>query len=262
MARKAPAAEPRVTSNLPAVMTLAQLSAESKAIASRIGAASGDRIRSEGNTKFILPDNSEGKEIECVILDFCSHNLFYDRAYDPKSPIPPACFAIGEEPTLLIPSKNSPAIQADTCASCVLNQFNTALGGGKGKGCKNTRLLGLIPLSALDDPDTIHPIWTLSVPPASLGNFDGFIRTLLAKHNTVPVGIVTTITLGEGQYFSPKFNITRPLKQDELNFFYPRRVEATARIQAEPDVTGYEPPPVRGRPTPAAKAAPAAKGKR
>lgn len=256
MARKAPTAEPRVTSNLPAVMTLAQLSAESKAIASRIGTASGDRIRSNGNINFILPDGTEGTEIECVILDFCSHNQFYDRAYDEKKPSPPACFAIGDEPTLLVPSENSPAIQAETCASCVLNQFNTALGGGKGKGCKNTRLLGLVPLSALDDPNTTHPIWTLSVPPASLGNFDGFIRTLLAKHNTVPVGIVTTITLGEGQYFKPQFSITRPLKQDELNFFYPRRVEATARIKAEPDITGYEAPPQRGRPVPV-KAAPA-----
>lgn len=259
MARKAPTAEPRVTSNLPAVMTLAQLSEESKAIASRIGAASGDRIRSEGNNKFIFPDGSEGQEFECVVLDFMSHNLFYDRAYDPKAPIPPACFAIGAEPTLLTPSKNSPGgRQAETCASCVLNQFNTAAGGGKGKGCKNTRLLSLVPLSALDEPEKDHPIWTLSVPPASLGNFDGYVRTLATKHKTIPIGVVTTVTLGEGQYFAPRFNITRPLKQDELNFFYPRRVEATARIITEPDVTGYEPPPQRGRPAPvAAKAAPA-----
>lgn len=256
MARKAPAAAaPRVTSNLPAVMTLAQLSEESNAIASRIGAASGDRIRPEGNINFMLPDGSEGQEIECVVLDFVSHNYFYDRAYDSKNSIPPACFAIGPEPTVLTPSKNSPDVQADTCAGCVLNQFNTALGGGKGKGCKNTRLLALVPLIALDDPDKEHPIWTLSVPPASLGNFDGYVRTLSSKHKTIPIGVVTTISLGEGQYFSPKFHITRPLKQDELNFFYPRRAEATARILSEPDVTGYEPPPQRGRPV--AKAAPA-----
>lgn len=249
MARKPAAAAPRVTSNLPAVVTLAQLSEESTAIASRIGAASGDRIRSEGNMKFILPDGSEGQEIECVVLDFVSHNLFYDRAYDPKSPIPPACFAIGPEPTVLTPSPNSPDRQSETCAGCVLNQFNTALGGGKGKGCKNTRLIAVIPLVAMDEPDKDHPIWTLSVPPASLANFDGYVRTLASKHKTIPVGVVTTISLGEGQYFSPKFNITRPLTQDELNFFYPRRTEATTRIMSEPDVTGYEPPPpARGRP--------------
>ncbi len=257
MARKA-TAEPRVTSNLPAVVTLAQLSEESSAIASRIGAASGDRIRSEGNIKFILPDSSEGQEIECVVLDFVTHNLFYDRAYDPKNPIPPACFAIGPEPSLLVPSKNSPDVQADTCAGCVLNQFNTALGGGKGKGCKNTRLLALVPLVALDEPGRDHPIWTLSVPPASLGGFDGYVRTLASKHKTIPIGVVTTISLGEGQYFAPKFNITRPLKQDELNFFYPRRAEATARITSEPDVTGYEPPPAARRPV--GKAAPAKAG--
>lgn len=261
MARKAPAAPARTTSNLPAVMTIAQLSEESKGIAARIGTPGGDRIRSNGNINFILPDGTEGTEIECVVLDFCSHNQFYDRAYDEKKPSPPACFAIGDEPTLLIPSENSPAIQAETCAGCVLNQFNTALGGGKGKGCKNTRLLGLIPLTALDDPDTVHPIWTMSVPPASLGNFDGYVRTLLTRHNGLPpIGIVTSIRLGEGQYFKPQFGIVRPLTQDELNFFYPRKVEATARIKAEPDVTGYEAPPQRGRPVPVK--APAAKAKR
>jgi len=252
-------ATPRVTSNLPAVVTLAQLSEESKAIASRIGAASGDRIRSEGNVKFILPDGSEGTELECVVLDFMSHNLFYDRAFDRDNPVPPACFAIGPEPTLLTPSDNSPVAQSETCAGCPMNQFNTAMGGGKGKACKNTRLLSLIPLSAFDTPDTEHPIWTLSVPPASIGNFDTLVRTLASKHNTVPVGVVTSITLGEGQYFSPKFSIVRPLTQDELNYFYPRRAEATARITAEPDVSGYEPPPQRKAPAPKA---PPPKGKR
>lgn len=256
MARKSAAAAPRVTSNLPATVTLAQLSEESTAIAARIGAATGDRIRAEGNLKFILPDGSEGQEIECVVLDFVTHNLFYDRAYDPKNPIPPACFAIGPEPTVLTPSPNSPDVQAETCAGCVLNQFKTALNGGNGKGCKNTRLIAVIPLVALDEPEREHPIWTLSVPPASLASFDGYVRTLMSKHKTIPIGVVTSISLGEGQYFSPRFAISRPLQQDELNFFYPRRAEATARILSEPDVTGYEPPPAaRGRP--AAKSAPA-----
>lgn len=253
MARK-PAAT-RETSNLPAVVTLAQLSEESSAIAARIGAASGDRIRAEGNVKFILPDGTEGQEIECVVLDFYSQNLFYDRAFDPKNPTPPACFAIGPEPTTLVPSPNSPDAQSETCAGCPMNQFKTALGGGNGKGCKNTRLLALVPLAALDDPEREHPVWTLSVPPASLSNFDSYVRTLSSKHKTIPVGVVTSISLGDGAYFAPRFSIVRPLKQDELNFFYPRRAEATARISSEPDVTGYEPPPARGRP--AAKAAPA-----
>lgn len=246
-------AAPRATSNLPVAVTLAQLSQESSAIASRIGAASGDRIRSNANVNFILPDGSEGTEIECVILDFNSQNLFYDRAYDSKNPIPPACFAIGAEPTLLTPSPNAPVSQSETCAGCPMNQFNTAMGGGKGKACKNTRLLAIIPLAALDDLNADHPIWTLSVPPAALAKFDGFVRTLAAKFKTIPIGVVTTIGLGEGQYFSPTFTITRPLTQDELNFFSPRREEAAARINSEPDVSGYEPPPARGRPVPASK---------
>lgn len=254
MARKsAPAAAPRETSNLPANLS-DQMAKESAAIAARIGNTTSDRVRSEGNTRFILPDGSEGTEFECVVIDFVTHNLFYDRAYDSKNPIPPACFAIGPEPSTLVPSKNSPDKVADTCSACPNNQFDSALNGGKGKACKNSRVLAVMPLTALES-DSDHPIWTFSVPPASLANFDGYVRTLINKHKTLTVGVVTSITLGEGQYFSPKFSIVRPLTQDELKVFYPRREEAMKRLLTEPDVSGYVPLAPRGRPAPAGKAA-------
>lgn len=251
------AAPKRTTSNLP-INYQEQLAKESAEIASRISSGvGGDRIRSKGNQHFILPDSTEAEELEVVIVDFNSQNMLYDRPYDAKNPIPPACFAIGKNPSELTPSTNSPDAQAESCAACPNNQFNSDPKGGKGKACKNTRLLAMLPSASLDEPDEDATIWTLSIPPAALAYFDGYVRTLAAKHKVTPTGVITRVTLGTGDFFSPRFEVVRPLQPNELGVFMRRRDEAIARLNAEPDVSQYTPPAPRGRPTSAP-----AKGKR
>src|SRR5690348_2432812 len=99
------------TSNLP-INYEEQLQKEAAEIAKRIAAPSGDRIRFNGNAGFITPDGNEGDALEVVIIDFLSSNLFYDGPFDRDNPQPPACFAIGDEPSHLVPSPNSPNRQA------------------------------------------------------------------------------------------------------------------------------------------------------
>ena len=186
----------RAKANLP-VNYEEQLAKEAAEIAKRISAPTGDRIRFNANRAFITPDGMEGETLEVVIVNFVSSNLFYDGLFDRDNPQPPGCFAIGPEPSLLVPSPNSPNKQAETCSSCPNNQFGSAQ-NGKGKACKNTRLLALMPASALDNPKEEAPIWILSVPPTSLKAFDSYVHTLSAKHKTVPVGVAYAIWSGLG----------------------------------------------------------------
>lgn len=233
--------------NLP-VNYAEQLAKEASEIAKRIAAPSGDRVRFKGGSAFITPDGQEGDTLQVVIVDFMSANLFYDGTFDRDNPAPPACFAIGPEPSMLIPSENSPAKQAQTCVACPNNQFGSA-SNGKGKACKNTRILAIVPATALES-DEEAPIWVLAVPPASLKAFDGYVGKLSSQHRTVPVGVVTEITLDPTtDYASPRFSVIRPLKDNELGVFMARREEASKRLTTEPDVSGYEAPkPVaRGR---------------
>lgn len=224
-----------------------QLAAESAQIAKRIAAPSGDRIRMSGNSKFILPDGSEGEEFEAVIVEFGSSNLFYEGAFDRDNPQPPSCFAIGPEPSLLVPSPNSPAKKAESCAVCPNNQFGSS---GKGKACKNTRLLALVPVGALEEDGDV-PIWIMSVPPTSLKAFDSYAQSLASKYKTTTLGVVTKITLDPSTtYASPRFSVVRPLKGEEFNVFVPRREEAATRLSAEPDVSQYVAPKTNGRGVP------------
>lgn len=224
----------------------ALLAKESEGIASKIAAPSGDRIKLNKNGTITCPDGSEGTEIEVVILDFVTVNLFYDRPYDKDVVFPPACFAIGPEPTLLTPSKNCPSRIADTCSACPNNQFGSAL-NGKGKACKNSRLVAVSPADAKEGD---CPIWIVSVPPTSIKPFDAYVSGLAIKNKTIPVGVVTSLTLDpNSEYASPRFSVVRPLSAEELPLFFETRKEATVRLLAEPDVSGYEPPKpaARGR---------------
>lgn len=244
MARSPKKTEERATSNLP-MNIQEQLAKEAAAIQSKIAAPSGDRITSKGNSLIIAPDGSEGTEMEIVVLDFVSCNLYYDRPYNKDVVFPPACFALGPEPTLLIPSKNAPVRQCDTCSGCTFNQFGSAISGA-GKACKNTRLLAISPADASSE-DGEPPVWILSVPPASIKNFDAYVSNLAIKAKSVPVSVVTRLSLSEdSEYFAPRFDVVRPLTNEELGVFFPLREAAKARLMTEPDVSGYEPPAPRG----------------
>lgn len=229
----------RATSNLP-VNYVEQLANEVSNIQQRIAAPAGDRIRMINSSHFALPNGTDAETIEGVVVDFVSSNLLFEGAYDKDNPSAPGCFAVGPEPTTLIPTSNSPNKQAETCAVCPNNQFGSA---GKGKACKNTRLLAIKPLDAEDDS-----IYVLSVPPTSIKSFDGYVHTLAGKHRLPPVGVVTKISLDKNESFAaPRFEVVRPLTNEELGGFMEARTQARERLVSEPDFTQYKPQAPAGR---------------
>ena len=72
---------------------------------------------------------------------------------------------------------------------------------------------------------------------------DAYVQTLASKHKTIPIGVVTRITLDQGvQFAAPRFSVVRPLKAEEFETYMSRREEANTRLTAEPDVSQYAPP--------------------
>lgn len=147
-------------------------------------AGSGISIRDK---QFKFPDGRIVDELEVVILDFVSRNLYYEGRFDPKNPAPPTCFAVGRELKAMVPSKNSPEVQNSDCDSCSNNQFGS---NGTAKACKNTRYLAVIEASS--DPKDAQ-IYTISVPPKSLKAFDGYLNTLTSVLKRASFGVVTKI---------------------------------------------------------------------
>lgn len=224
----------------------AQMAAELAGLADRTAPATGDKINVKGKV-FTLPDGSKHDTMEVVIVEFMAVNNFYEGVYDPKSIVPPTCFAINQIPTNMVPSKNSPAIQSDSCAGCPMNQFGSA---GEGKACKNQRRLALLPPDA--DADT--PLWIIDVSPTGLKSFDGYVRSAASKFGVTPIGLITTISFDEALDY-PSLRFGDPKPNENIDQHWPRRVEAMDRLLQEPDVSGYVEPAKPGARKPARPAA-------
>ena len=150
-----------------------RLAAERQAVATRAVPASNVYISTQGR-KFTFPDGRiTTNPIKAVVVDFRYRHEFYRGAYTPGKPKPPVCWAINPVLDDMAPSDRAPEKQADACAGCPLNEFGSAP-NGRGKACKNTRVIAIVPADATDKTTPL----LLSVSPKGTGAFDELVRTL------------------------------------------------------------------------------------
>lgn len=210
-----------------------QLAEEAKEMAERIGAPAANVIQVKQNKTFVLPDgrSTEGP-LAVVILDFVYRNLMFEGAYDPDNIQPPICFAISQSSKNMVPSENSIKRQNEDCNSCPNNAFGSA---GKGKACKNTVLLAVLPSDATDET----PIYTISVSPTAIRAFDAYVNTIAANFQKPPIGVVTELYFDPGSDY-PSLRFGRPAPNPDYAQHFARRDEARNILLTEPDMTGYE----------------------
>lgn len=238
MAGRKPSTDDAVKRNTGIVDIQSLLQQQIEALKNKTAQAGGTAIRITQDKQFVMPDGSKTADpIRVVIVDFTSRNEFYEGNFDKNNITPPACFAIGDIPSQLVPSDNSPNKQADSCAECPMNQFGSR---GAGKACKNTRMLAVLPPDAADDT----PMWTLKVSPTAIKNFDGYIKNVARLFGVPPVGVITTISFDENQdYACLKFG--DPELNENLQAFAARLEEARELLMQEPDTSNYQPIAVR-----------------
>lgn len=90
-----------------------------------------------------MPDN----KVAAIIISSVLENVFYEGEFDSDNPVPPTCYALGTNEKELTPHADVVAAsnqQHATCVGCEWNEFGTAE-RGKGKACKNTRRVALLP---------------------------------------------------------------------------------------------------------------------
>lgn len=229
----------RETSQLP-MSVQERLKQQVSTMVEKIQLGGAGRIRMS-NRGFTTPDNLEGDSLQVVVVDFVSQNQYYDTGYQRDNPNPPACFAISDNPSELIPSENSPAKQADTCAVCPMNQFGS---NGKGKACSNRKVLAVVPVSQLSDPANQSPdVWLLSLPPTSIKTFDRYVSDLASKFTTPPIGVVTEVSLdSDKSWAAPLFKMVRPGTEEEITKAFDLVEVARGSLFKEPDTSNYSAP--------------------
>src|SRR6266496_6226194 len=137
------------TAVVPWSKELSDLANIATAIEENVGAA-GNMIGTAGGRLKWKGAEIPGNKIMVVVLDHIIEYAWYEGAFDPNNPQPPACFAFGRDEKTMTPHEKAADIQNDTCAGCPQNEFGSAL-VGKGKACKNSRRLALITQSDLED---------------------------------------------------------------------------------------------------------------
>lgn len=229
------------TRNTGAVSVKAAMAAQIAKLADKTAPATGSTIRVTQDKQFALPDGTKTRDpLSLVIVDFQSMNTYYPNGFDKDNITPPACVAIGESPINLVPFNSSPERQADTCKDCDMNKWESDPKGGRGKACKNTRILAVLPPDA--DADT--PMWKLTVSPTGIKGFDGYVQGLQSKLQSAPFMVVTEVSFDEGvDYPSLKFGNPVALDEDAAEIFAARIEEANKMLAVEPDFSGYDATP-------------------
>lgn len=151
-----------------------------------------------------------GNEMEVVVLAHNYEHALFEGAFDPATPRSPVCFAIGDDKDNLAPHINSLKPQSDSCAECPMGEWESdPRPGSKGKACKQTRRLAVMPSDALDDLDNIGKaqVAMLRLPPTSEKNWAVYIQTINATDKRPPWAVVTDVKV------SP-----HPKNQFQVNF--------------------------------------------
>lgn len=147
-----------------------------------------------------------GNKMVVVILDSLLENVYYEGEYDVDNPTSPKCFAYartedGMKPHQQVFERGDQ--QSDLCSSCKHNVFGSA-DKGKGKACKNTRRLALIPAGTYDkDKMTLYTkpeqftssIAFLKLPVTSVKDYSLYVKQLATGLNRPPFGIITNVAV-------------------------------------------------------------------
>lgn len=162
-----------------------------------------------GTKAGILTLNGEavpGNKLSVIVLASTHANLYYEGEYDEKNPTNPVCWAYSEDGENMVPHAKASKPQHTDCASCPWNAWESDPKGGRGKACKNTRRLALIPADTqVEDLQTVE-VATLQLPVTSVKMWAQYVNKISALFARPPLGVYTTI--GSEPNRKTTFNLT------------------------------------------------------
>jgi len=185
-----------------------------------------------------MPDN----RMAVIILGSILENVHYEGAYDPESNTGPDCFAFGTTEEEMIPHKDVVDPVHPTCTGCPNNQWGTA-DRGKGKACRNTRRLAVIPAGILDKAGDFEafenagdlesePIAYLKLPITSVRGYATMVKQVAGVFKRPPHGVFTKVEVipDEKTQFKVVFETLGKVPNKLLSLVMERHAEAVEAI--------------------------------
>lgn len=149
---------------------------------------------------------SPNNEMAVIILDGILENVYFEGQYDPDTPQQPKCYAYGRNDDDMSPHENvvkdGLAECSESCADCPNNVFGSAL-TGKGKACRNTRRLALLPAGNFSKSGEFEPFdedaiangdfGYMKLPVTSVKGYATFVKQVAATMKRPPHGVITRV---------------------------------------------------------------------
>ena len=180
-----------------------------------------------------------------IVLDSLLENVYFDSEYDPDVIAAPICFAHGRLEKDMKPHELVVAAgqaQSEQCTGCPKNAFGTA-DKGRGKACRNTRRLALIPAGTLDANDKWTPfskpdqfatsvIGFMKLPVTSVKPYSAFVKQLAGVLHRPPFAIFTKIAVipDKDTQFKVTFEALGNVPDSLMDVIMKRNEEAMALI--------------------------------
>ncbi len=221
-----------------------------------------------------------GNEMAVVIVDHILENVYHEGEYDPDDPQGPSCFAFGRDEKVMKPHDivfEAGKQQNDCCGipgsadCCPQNEWGSA-DRGKGKACKNTRRLALLPAGTFDkngnfksieDPEHYEntAIAYMKLPVTSVRGYAAFVKQVAGALKRPPHGLMTKISVvpDAKSQFKVIFEALVQVPNELMGVIMQRHQEAAASIEFPYQLADDEPTAGKGKKKPAAKKRPARK---
>ena len=240
-----------IPTNVPAHVSsiFAQLAQINKEATEGINTGFHPIIKTSG-TRFVLVKDGEEKvvkslELKVIVLRAKAgfEKRYFAEKYDPNSTEAkaPDCFSMDG----VSPDASARNPQNSACAGCKWNAFGSGTDGagnpGKGKACSDRKSLAVL----YPNPDTKQlEVYGLSLPPASLKAFGGYVNTLTTNNIPLPAAFTTIGFDEKSTYPVMSFSYGGLLGENELAQIVPMidGPEVKAIIDAKAPVISPVPP--------------------
>lgn len=217
-----------------------------------------------------LPNN----EMAVIILDSVLENVYYEGKYDPDEPQGPVCFAFGRDEKDMHPHQvviDNGSACSEMCQGCDNNEWGSA-DTGRGKACRNTRRLAMIPAGKFEAngkfkafTDIEHfesaSIASMKLPVTSVKGYAAFVKQVTGALRRPPHAIFTKVKVvpDPSSQFKVTFEALSQVPDNLMGVIMARHEEAMANIE-QPYSLGDDAPargkkPAKGAKKPAAKPA-------
>ncbi len=200
-------------------------------------------ISIKGGIMQIGGDPIPGSSMDVVIVGVVTERRLYTSRYDPDVVTLPACYAQSITGVDMAPRDNSPDKQSDSCRTCPKDQFKSAE-NGRGKACKESRKLLVVPVDNIDDASKAGgETGLLSIPITSVKKFWGpYVKGLSAQHQRPPWAVVTTIKASPDNktILRVEFTMKALLTEDQLANIFPLVEPAEQSLMVQFDYENNE----------------------